>query len=153
MRAFILILVCLFFANVLIGQNNFRQNAIVVESNFILSLSFSYDRVVPVGEKMAITLGSDYLMGVGFGYGSHWLAPEAGLIFFGPTHFLETGVMYAFQIGADGSADEEDSENSPGLRLAYRYQTKKGLTLRATANFFFNIDPVFIPALGVGYSF
>lgn len=149
MRTLIFILGCLFFGNTLTGQNSFPRNSIIVESNFIATLAFSYDRAIPVNEKMAFSFGSDYIMGVGFGYGSHWLAPEAGLLFFGPKHFLETGVMYAFEIDPEG----EDAENSPALRVAYRLQGKKGLTLRATANVFFDIDPVFVPAIGLGYVF
>ncbi|KAA3631926.1 MAG: hypothetical protein DWQ02_15600 [Bacteroidetes bacterium] len=149
MRAFIFIFLCLFFVNVLVGQNSLRPNTIIVESNFIATLSFSYDRHVPVKEKIGVSFGGDYLMGVGFGHGSHWLAPEAGLLFFGPKHFLETGVMYAFEMGSEG----ESKENSPGLRFAYRFQSNKGSILRATANIFFDIDPIFVPAFGVGYNF
>lgn len=149
MRILLIFLASLFFANVLFSQNSFRNNSFIVESNFIATLSLSYDRIVPVKEKIAVTFGGDSIMGVGFGYGSHWIAPEAGLLFFGPKHFLETGVMYAFEMGSDG----EYTENSPGLRIAYRFQSKKGLILRATANLFFNIDPVFVPAFGAGYSF
>jgi len=61
----------------------------MVESNFIASLSISYDRIVPIGVKTAIMFGGYYIMGVGFGYGSHWLAPEISLLSFGPKHFLE----------------------------------------------------------------
>jgi len=83
----------------------------MVESNFIASLSISYDRIVPIGVKTAIMFGGYYIMGVGFGYGSHWLAPEISLLSFGPKHFLETGAQYAFDI----NQDDEYNDNSPGL--------------------------------------
>jgi len=54
--------------------------------------------------------GGYYIMGVGFGYGSHWLAPEISLLSFGPKHFLETGAQYAFDI----NQDDEYNDNSPG---------------------------------------
>ena len=49
--------------------------------------------------------------------------------------------------------DREGNENSPGFRIAYRLQGNKGITLRATAIVFFNLDPVLIPTIGIGYSF
>jgi len=88
-------------------------------------------------------------MGVGFGKGSHWLSPEVNLLSFGPRHYLETGAQYAFDI----KQNDENNESSPGLRFAYRLQGDKGLTLRVTANIFFSIDPMFIPTIGLGYTF
>ena len=149
MRTLLLIFVFLFVVNASNAQNTDKRNSIFVESNIIASLSLSYDRIVPVGEKIAIMFGGDYFMGIGFGQGSHWLVPEIDLLSFGPRHFLETGVQYAFGI----PQDSEDSESSPGLRLAYRLQGNKGITFRATANVFFNMDPVLIPTIGIGYSF
>ena len=93
--------------------------------------------------------GGEYFMGIGFGHGSHWMVPKINLLSFGPRHFLEMGALYAFGI----TKENEDNENSPGLRLAYRLQGNKGITFRATANIFFNIDPVLIPTIGIGYSF
>ncbi len=149
MRTQILFFASLFVANASYAQNFDRRNSIMMESNFIASLSLSYDRILPMGEKTAIMFGGDYIMGVGFGTGSHWLTPEISLIAFGPRHFLETGAQYLFEVGQhDG-----DPENSPGLRLAYRFQGNKGITLRATVNIFFNIDPLVVPTIGMGYSF
>ena len=150
MRTLILILTFLFVANVLNAQNFEKRNSIMVETNLILSLSISYDRIIPLREKTALMFGSDYLMGIGFGHGSHWLAPEISLLSFGPRHFVETGVLYVFNFNPDPESNENQS---PGLRLAYRFQGKKGLTFRATANAIFNFDPIFIPTIGLGYSF
>ena len=79
MRTLILFFVFLFFVNASYAQNFDRRNTIMVESNIIGSLSISYDRIVPIGEKTAIMVGGDYIMGVGFGTGSHWLTPEIGM--------------------------------------------------------------------------
>ena len=147
MRTLILFFTFLFVTTASYAQNFDRRNTIMVESSFIATLSISYDRIVPIGQKTAIMFGGDYIMGVGFGTGSHWLTPEISLTAFGPRHFLETGAQYLFELKYD-----DDPENSPGLRLAYRLQGKKGITFRATANFMFNIDPVFIPTIGIGYS-
>lgn len=134
------------------AQNFEKKNSIIAETNVIASLSFSYDRIFPVSEKVAFMPGCDFMLGVGFGEGSQWLAPEANLMFFGPKHFLETGIMYALALGSEDS--EEDSEgSSPGVRIAYRIQWTKGFTFRASANVFFNIDPVFLPEIGIGYAF
>ncbi len=150
MRTLILIFTFILVANASNAQSFEKRNSIIAETNFILSLSISYDRIVPLGEKTALLFGGDYMMGVGFGNGSHWLAPEISLLSFGPKHFVETGVLYVFSLTPD---PEENENQSPGLRLAYRFQAKKGLTFRATANAIFNIDPIFMPTIGLGYSF
>ena len=149
MRFLLLTLALLVIADISSAQSFDKRNSLLVESNFIMSLSISYDRIIPIGNKTALMFGGDYLMGIGFGQGSHWLSPEVGLLSFGPKHFLDTGVMYVLDIKQDG----EDKESSPGLRLSYRLQGNKGLTLRANANFYFNIDPIFIPTIGLGYTF
>jgi hypothetical protein len=131
------------------AQNSMKKNSLALESNFIMTLSASYDRIIPLKEKTVLMIGADYSMGIGFGYGSHWIIPEANLQFFGPKHFLETGVQYAF--GLD--ENDEEANSSPGIKIAYRLQGKKGFYFRATAGFLFLIDPVFIPAVGIGYSF
>jgi len=148
-RTLILFIACLAGAVSSNAQNHNFQNSVIVESNFIISLSVSYDRIVPAGDKTAIILEGEYIMGIGFGHGSHWLVPEIGLLSFGPRHFLESGVEYAFGI----SQGDDFNESSPGIRLAYRFQGNHGITFRATANAFFNIDPVLIPTIGIGYSF
>lgn len=151
MKRLFVVMLILFAANAIYAQNFEMRNSIIVESNLIMTLSASYDRIMPIKEKLAVTVGGDYIMGVGFGYGAHWIEPEANLLLFGPRHFLEAGIIYAFNLI---SGDEEaDSNSSPGFRFAYKIQGKKGFTLRASANFLFDIDPVFVPEVGVGYSF
>jgi len=150
MKTLILFITGLLVANSSLAQNFEKRNTILLETNLILSLSISYDRIVPTGEKTALMFGGDYLMGIGFGYGSHWLAPEMSLLSFGSKHFLETGVMFVISLNPDPDYNEN---YSPGIRFAYRIQGKKGFTFRATTNFIFNIDPVFIPSIGFGYSF
>ena len=150
MRKLIIALGLLFIVDALSAQDLTRRNTVMVESNFIMSLSLSYDRVVPVNEKMSLMVGADYVMGVGFGYGSHWVAPEMDLLLFGPRNFLETGVQYYYSINPDSEAE---SNSSPALRIAYRFQGDNRWTLRSTANFIFEIDPIFIPSIGIGYSF
>lgn len=150
MRTLVLIFLLQLVCDFIFAQNLEKRNTIMVETNLIISISASYDRIVSLGEKTALMYGGDYLMGIGFGYGSQWLAPELSLLSFGPKHFLETGVLYVFTLKPD---PEYNEDNSPGIRLAYRFQAKNGLTFRATANAIFNIDPIFMPSIGLGYSF
>ena len=123
-----------------------RKTMIVLESNIIATTSFSFDRIIPLTDRSSLTIGGDYIMGTGFGTGSHWLAPEVNLLSFGPRNYLESGMLYVLNI----SKNSETMENSPGLRLAYRHQGNKGLVLRVTFNYVFSIDPPFLPALGIG---
>ena len=150
----LVIISCIFICNTLNAQNTDRLNSINVETNFIGTLSTTYARVVPINEKIGATFGGEYMMGIGFGNGSHWIVADAGILCFGPRHFLETGVPYAFGLGKnEESSDDDEDESSAGLRFAYRLMGIKGLTFRATVDVFFNIDPYILPTLGIGYSF
>jgi len=152
MKSIVLILLSFFISVFVFAQNFEQENTLMVETNFIMTLSFSYDRVIDAEENVAFMVGVDYVMGVGFGFGSHWIVPEVNLVSFGPNHFLETGIIYA--IGIPFVDDEPEYRvSSAGMRIAYRYQTNKGFILRATGNIYFNIDPIFVPAIGVGYAF
>jgi len=147
-------LLSVFICTNLNAQNTDRLNSINVETNFIGTLSTSYARVVPINEKIGATFGGDYMMGIGFGHGSHWIVVDASILCFGPKHFFETGAQYAFELGQGGeSSDEENSDSSAGLRFAYRLQGNKGLAFRATIDVFFKYDPVIWPTFGIGYSF
>lgn len=130
--------------NLLSAQDTTLRNSIIVESNLIAMSSISYNRTVPIKERTAILFGGGYIMGTGFGYGSHWLEVETSLLSFGPRHFLETGALFIYGINDD---------SSPGIKLAYRFQSKIGITFTANTYALFNIDPVIMPALGIGYSF
>ena len=148
------ILLAFFICTNLYAQNTDRLNSINMETNFIGTLSTAYARVVPINEKIGASLGIDYMMGIGFGSGSHWIVFDAGILCFGPKHFLETGVQYSFELGEKNEDSEnDDSDNTAGLRFAYRLQGNKGLAFRATIDVFFNYDPVIWPTLGIGYSF
>ncbi|WMN11908.1 hypothetical protein QYS49_31735 [Marivirga salinae] len=134
------------------AQEKTPPNIIVVESNFIISTHFSYDRVMTsVGDKSALTLGGDYMMGTGFGYGTHWIAPEINLFSFGPKHFLETGIQYA--IAFSNSEPEADSDSSLGIKVAYRYQGSKGFIFRTSLYAHLGVDPPVFPTIGFGYAF
>ena len=150
MKNVVLIFGLVFFFKFALAQDHVKRNNIVIESNFIISLPISYDRVVPLNNKLALTFGADYVLGVGFAYGSHWLAPEINLLSFGPKHFLESGIQYAYYINSD---PESDDNHSPGLRLAYKYQSESGVIFRLAMTFFFNIDPIIFPTIGLGYAF
>lgn len=141
------LLAFLFFAGLGIGalaQNETQRNSIVVETNFIMMSQLSYDHFIPLKDNLSLMAGGGYIMGTGFGYGSHWVNVEAGVHAFGPRHFLEAGVQFISGINDDSSG---------GLKVAYRFQGKKGLTFKVTANAIFNIDPIFVPVFGIGYSF
>ena len=94
MRYSLLIIGFLFINNLINAQEIDRRNIIMVESNFIMSTHFSYERfITPVDHKSSLMLGGDYIMGTGFGYGAHWIAPEINLTSFGPKHFFETRLI------------------------------------------------------------
>jgi len=157
MKTFIKTLVLLFVFSSIFSQKEGTKNTVIVESNFILSLSFSYDREIPIKEKMALMVGADYVMGVGFGYGSHFVAPEVNLLLLGPRHHMEIGALYILNIfspedGNDSSSDY-DEDSSPGARIAYRFQSRNGICFRLNIGVFPNIDPLIFPAIGVGYAF
>ncbi len=143
-RAVFPVFVFMFAMNILNAQDRNPHNSIIVQTNFIAMSAITYDRLLPLNHKMALSVGGGYIMGTGFGYGSHWLRIESGLLSFGPRHYLETGIQYIIGINDD---------SSPGLKLAYRFRCKNGITFYAATNFLFNIDPVFLPSVGVGYSF
>lgn len=157
MKTFIKTLILLFVISSIYSQNESTKNTFIVESNFILSLSLSYDREIPIKEKMSLMVGADYVMGVGFGYGSHFIAPEVNLLLFGPRHHMEIGALYIFNIytNEDGedSSPEYDEDSSPGARIAYRFQARNGVCFRVNIGVFPNIDPLIFPAIGVGYAF
>lgn len=144
MRNLFLVVGFLCIVNFLNAQDTAPRNSIIVESNFIAFSSVTYDRIIPIKEKVAVLLEGGYIMGTGFGYGSHWLKVETSLLSFGPRNFLETGVQFVYGINDD---------SSPGLKIAYRFQGSNGITLRVAANILFNLDPVFMPTIGIGYSF
>jgi len=134
------------------AQENPKRNVLAVESNFIISTHLSYDRVITsFNDKVSLAIGADYIMGTGFGCGSHWVAPEINLFSFGPRHFLETGILYSISIY--NSDNEGDSDNSLGIRVAYRYQAPKGFLFRASLLALFATDPPVFPTIGIGYSF
>lgn len=146
------VIVIILMAGALFDQNAERPNTLVFESNFILSASISYDRILNLSEKVDFYAGADYWMGIGFGEDSHWVSPEVGGVFFGPKHNLETGNFYAFRFSPD--ADDWESEDSSFvMNTAYRLETKKGIIFKLTANILPGIDPIFIPTIGVGYAF
>jgi len=142
-RASVLLFGLLFISGLLSAQDITPRNSIIVESNLIAMSSISYNRIVVIKEK-TLLFGGGYVMGTGFGYGSNWIKAETSLLSFGPKHFLETGVLFIYGI---------DDDSSPGIKLAYRFRSKTGITLTADAYVLFNIDPAFMPALGIGYSF
>ncbi|PLX05446.1 MAG: hypothetical protein C0598_14670 [Marinilabiliales bacterium] len=104
-----------------------------------------------ISDKSSLTLGADYIMGTGFGYGMHWIAPEINLFSFGPKHYLETGILYSFSIYQ--SEPESDSDHSPGLRIAYRYQSGKGFIFRFNMYALLLTDPPVFPTIGLGWAF
>ncbi len=144
MRTFIIIIGFLIIANALYAQDEKKKNSVIIETNLLASTSVSYNRIIPLKEKTSATIGGSYIMGTGFGYGSNWIAGEAGGLFFGPKHFLDTALLLVVGI---------DDDSSPGIRVAYRLLGEKGFTFRASANFYMNIDPIFVPSIGIGYTF
>lgn len=147
---FAMILSCTAFS-----QDHSFKNTVVLETNVIASAHLSFDhQMIKFSDKASLTAGGDFILGVGFGYGSYWINPEVGLQFFGPKHFLETGVQYIIELST--SYDEgikEDADNSFGIKTAYRYQATKGITFRIALNTYFLLDPPILPTLGIGYSF
>lgn len=148
----LLILMSTFSLN---AQNVERLNSFILESNVIGTASFSYDRIIPWKEKASFAVGGEYWLGIGFGWGSHWVVPSAKMLFFGPKHFLETGLIYAIDVSSNEDKESADYEpdHGPGFKLAYRFQTKSGFIAHASANVVFGFDPPIIPAIGIGYAF
>jgi hypothetical protein len=89
-------------------------------------------------------------MGTGFGFGAHWIAPELSILSFGPKHYLETGLSFAIPLY---EGENLTDEASPGLRLGYRYQTRKKLFYRISIQAYFALDPPVLPAFGLGWNF
>ena len=133
------------------------RNSLMLESNLIAYTALTYDRIIPLSTKTSLLAGGGVFIGTGFGHGSQWLLAKSSLLSFGPKHFLETGVQYLYSLSKEEDQEEEnesnDDESSFGLRFAYRYISNKGISLSATMNFLFNVDPVVMPALAVGYTF
>lgn len=130
-----------------------RLNSIVVESNFIISSNLSYDRFIYLNDGLAVTLGGDYWMGTGFGWGAHFLGPEANLVWGSRRSRLETGVLYVFALGEENCLEDWDENHSAGLRLYYRWQGTQGLTFRVGSSVVFGIDPIAFPGIGLGCTF
>ncbi len=120
-----------------------QKNSFVLETNFIATLNFQYERLLPVKNNFGLLLGGGYTMGVGFGDGSHWFNAEALAVLGGPQHIFEGGFV-AF-LGSDSSG--------PGIKIGYRNQRKKGFLIKADLYVITFEDPPFFPIIGLGYSF
>lgn len=131
-----------------------RKNSIMLESNVIGMTSISYDRYIRLPENLSLILGAEYAMGTGFGWGTHWVVPEIGILAFGPRHFLESGLEFCIDISPYDEVVEEYGRNhSPGIRIAYKYQTEYGICFRVCSNFYFMMDPIIVPTVGLGIAF
>ena len=137
----------------LIGQDKeFQpQSQISIQTNILATTHFNFTRQVsPLGSKSILGVGLEYIMGTGFGFGAHWIAPELSILSFGPKHYLETGLSFAFPMY---EGENLTDEASPGLRLSYRYQTRNKLFYRISIQAYFALDPPVLPALGLGWNF
>ena len=120
-----------------------QRNSFALETNFIATLNFKYERLLPVKNHFGILLGGGYVVGVGFGHGSNWFNAEALAALGGPKHIFETGLV-AF-LGLESSG--------PGAKVGYRYQHPKGFLLKVDLYIITFEDPPVFPMIGVGYSF
>lgn len=150
MKNLILVLTLLFVADITNAQNTDRLNSFAVESNYVISFSLSYDRIVSKGEIINMMFGGDYIIGTGSYFGSFWLAPEMTMLILGPKHFIEGGLQYALDI----TFGDRYTNSTSVMRFGYRFQGHKGMMLRATLNFYDeSIDPMNLLSMGIGYSF
>jgi len=143
MRRLIIILISLLCLQAF-TQDNTRKNSIILQGNIIAMTSLSYDRVIPLSQKINLEVGGGVIIGTGFGYGSNGFLLDSGFLFFGPKSYLETGFIMATGF---------DSDPSLGIKLAYRYVMKIGLILRFNIYFLKNTDPWLMPNIGIGYAF
>lgn len=154
-RKLIIFFFAMIWVQALVAQEARPLNSIIVETNVIGTAHLSYDRIIPWTERVSLAAGAEYWLGIGFGWGAHWIVPNFKALFFGPKHFLELGGLFAFDISGQEDKESEnwDPDQGPGVKLAYRYQTKGGFIIRASANFVYGIDPPVVPAVGIGFAF
>ena len=125
------------------GQETIRKNSIIVETNYIFSYHFIYNRIL-AHNSYNFYIGGGYVIGSQFGAGSHWINIEGGMLFFGQKHFLETGP--GLLIGLN-------DVTYPSYKVAYRYQGTKGFVIRPAITIYFPEYPYFAPSIGLGYAF
>lgn len=146
MKILVLILTISVVRFTICAQEPSSRNIISVETNIIQMSSITYNRVVPLKDRMDILFGGGYVMGNAFWYGSHWIRIESNLMFFGPRHYVETGGQYLIGI---------NEESSLGFNVAYRFLSKKGLSITANINGYLNrySAPLIAPTIGLEYFF
>lgn len=104
-------------------------------------LLFCYERIIPLKEKFGLTVTGGVLIWDPFN-----LVGEFGAIAGGPRHFAEMGIGY--------NLNPFDSDWDMAIfRLGYRYQSKKGLMVKASAAYVNEPLGSFVPLVGIGYAF
>lgn len=142
MKRLLIIFISLFAAQIGFCQTKNTQYSIDLETNLIAMSAISLHLQTPMGDRSFMIFSGGAIIGTGFGYGSNGIKVEAGLLSFGPKHFLETSTLYLSGFDEGGSI---------GGKLGYRYQTNKRLILLASVYFLTNVDPPVIPSLGIGF--
>jgi len=146
MKTLLLILTILFVQFSICAQESNSRNIVSLETNIVSMSSITYNRIIPLKDRIDLLFGGGYVMGSAFWFGNHWVRIESNLMFFGPRHYFETGIQYLIGI---------DDESSPGLNVAYRFLSKKGVSITANFNAYLNrySAPLFAPTIGLEYVF
>ncbi len=142
MRSLLLSAVFIGYFGFTTAQTKNTQYSIDLETNLFAMSAISLHLQTPMGDRSTMIFSGGAVIGTGFGHGSYGVKVEAGLLSFGPKHFLETSVLYLSGFDDGGSI---------GGKLGYRYQTKKRLQLLANIYPLSNVDPFIMPSLGIGY--
>lgn len=132
------------------GIESIRKNSIYMEAlgNGVV-YSVNYDRILPVGEKLAITLrlGANEYHGEATDTLSFNFLGAAGMLYGGTRHFFEGTIGYTYFM--------HDPDRLVVLTAGYRFQGPKGLVVRATPMYIFNSEKgdTFGNSLWFGLSF
>lgn len=138
------------------NHHTLRKNSIYAEglgySLFFGSLN--YERNIRLTDHTYLGIRG----GIAFSYGVHGIVELNGF-FFGPKHFLETGIGTCSLSGWHFS-DEPDgsyfkfSSLQPAGRIGYRYQGTIGFLVKAAPFIFHDGDKLRVwPSVSIGYSF
>lgn len=114
-----------------------RRNAIVNED----ILFNTYERIFPVNDKFGIVGKVGIMI-----FDPFFFYTEVAGLYFGPRHFMETGIGYI------SDPTNDDGLNSVTIRIGYRFQSFKGLLLKASIIAAPSED-AYIPLLGLGFAF
>ena len=119
-----------------LSEESDRKNSIVLGQDFYSTLTFTYERVIPIQENLALTVKG----GFGRDYGNLAIVAigESSLLLGQLKNYFEPGIAFQYPFYFD-----EESGDSPliALRVGFRYQALSGFQFRIYPMFLIETNP------------